>query len=538
MPIAFKIDYQNQKNILSTKTFGIVGCIIYKVAGISCLDKYSGRLISPHVVACELRSPTWRIPGKYPRQTKRASQGSFCLWYNTKMTKSKLYFHGGAGFVTGANFVLEVANKKIMLDCGLIQGGDYALKLNRKSFTYNPSEIDVLFVSHAHMDHIGRIPKLVADGFKGKIYSTKPTKDMAPIMYDDALKIMRSDKETKGIEPFYDLKDAEKAVSMWEGVEYGQEISVGNGITVSFKNAGHILGSAMIEVKRDRRKLIYTGDLGNPPEPLLPDRDKIEEANYLVIESVYGNRSHENRNDRVKILKSVIQEAKAKNKTVIIPTFSLERTQVLLLEINNMFESGEVSPLPVYLDSPLANKLTDVFRRYTHWLKDEVQKQIQAGDDIFDFPRFKEIKTARESKEMLDNRDAKIILAGSGMSTGGRVIMHEKTLLEDKNTVILFVGYQGVGTLGRQIQEGNKKVEIEGEMVRVKAKVVSISGFSAHADKDELLEAVSESQDTLKEVFVALGDGASSLFFAQRIYEYLGIKSRVPQNGDMVEIEF
>ncbi len=440
--------------------------------------------------------------------------------------------------MTGANFVLEVAGKKIMFDCGLIQGGDYALKLNREPFKYDPSQIDVLFVSHAHMDHIGRIPKLVADGFKGKIYSTKPTKDMAPIMYDDALKIMRSDKETKGIEPFYDLKDAEKAVSMWEGVDYNQEISVGSDVTVTFKNAGHILGSAMIEVKRDGRKFVYTGDLGNPPEPLLPDRDKIEDASYLVIESVYGNRSHENRDDRVKILKSVIQEARAKNKTVIIPTFSLERTQVLLLEINNMFERGEVSPLPVYLDSPLANKLTDIFRKYTHWLKDEVQKQIQAGDDIFDFPRFNEIKSAKESKEMLENREAKIILAGSGMSTGGRVIMHEKALLEDKNTIILFVGYQGVGTLGRQIQEGNKKVEIEGEMVRVKAKVVSISGFSAHADKDELLEAVSESQNTLKEVFVALGDGASSLFFAQRIYEYLGIKSRVPQNGDMVEIEF
>ncbi len=452
------------------------------------------------------------------------------------MQKSKIIFHGGAGFVTGANFVVEIGSKKLMLDCGLIQGGSFASKLNREPFEYNPSDIDTLFVSHAHMDHIGRIPKLVKDGFKGKIFSTHATKDLAPIMFEDAIKIMQSEAEKDGLEPFYNHSDIEKALALWTGVSYKEKIILDD-LTITFNNAGHILGSAMVFIDRESRRFVYTGDLGNSPEPILPDRDKIEKANYLLIESVYGDRLHEERNQRVEILKTVLQEAVRKNKTVLIPTFSLERTQILLLEINNLIENGILPPLKVFLDSPLASRVTDMFRKYKHLFKDSLQKQIASGDDIFDFPYFKEIGNPRDSVALIKEKAPKVILAGSGMSTGGRVLLHEKKLLGDKNTIILFVGYQGVGTIGRKIQEGVKKIYVDNEWINIRAKKVSIRGFSAHADMQMLLDAISESRDTLDKVFIALGETHSSLFLAQRVHDYLGLEPMVPQNKEVVEID-
>ncbi len=453
------------------------------------------------------------------------------------MPKSKIEFYGGAGFVTGSNFILSSSGKKIMLDCGLIQGGKFASTLNRKDFEYDPFSVDALFVSHAHMDHIGRIPKLVKDGFKGKIFSTHATRSLAPIMFEDAYKIMKFEAEKEGLEPFYDLEDVKKALALWETVDYNDSIHIGE-LSISFKNAGHILGSAMIFIDKGNKRFVYTGDLGNAPEPLLPDRDKIENANYMIIESVYGDRLHEKREQRVEILRQVLLEAARKNKTVLIPSFSLERTQILLLTMNNLIEKGEVPPLKVFLDSPLASKVTEVFRQYKHLFRRDVQEQILAGDDIFNFPHFKEVQTPQESLAILKEKGAKVIIAGSGMSTGGRVLLHEKKILEDKNAIILFVGYQGVGTIGRKIQEGIKKIKIDNKWVKVRAKRVSISGFSAHADRDELLRAVQESQDSLEKVFVALGEMRSELFLAQRIYDYLGVDVHVPQNGEKIEIDF
>ncbi len=453
------------------------------------------------------------------------------------MQKSKIHFYGGAGYVTGANFILELEDKKIMLDCGLIQGGHFASDLNRRDFEYDPADVDYLFISHAHMDHIGRVPKLVRDGFRGKIFSTHATLSLAPIMFEDALKIMRSEAQKEGKEPFYDMEDVQKALSLWQGLDYYENLQIAE-LSVELKNAGHILGSAMIFLNRGDRRFVYTGDLGNAPEPLLPDADKIEGANYMIIESVYGDRLHEEREQRVEILKRVLLEAHRKGKTVLIPTFSLERTQILLLEMNNLIESGQVPRTKVYLDSPLASKVTEVFRQYTHLFRKEVREQIAKGDDIFSFPDFVEISNPRDSLKILKEKGAKVILAGSGMSTGGRVLLHEKALLEDKNAIILFVGYQGVGTIGRKIQEGNKKILIDDQWVRVRAKKVSISGFSAHADRDMLLKAIEPTADTLDELYIALGETRSSLFLAQRAHDYLDVPVHVPQNGEIREIDF
>ena len=452
------------------------------------------------------------------------------------MQKSKIEFYGGAGYVTGANFILDLGNKRIMLDCGLIQGGHFAGPLNRKPFDYDPAEVDILFVSHAHMDHIGRIPKLVKDGFRGKIFSTHATKDLAPIMYEDALKIMKSEEKEKGFAPFYNESDVDMAMSLWEAVDYHEKIHIDD-TEITLHNAGHILGSAMIFIDRAGRRFVYTGDLGNAPEPLLPDRDKVENANYMIIESVYGDRLHEERTQRVEILKDVLLEAVNKHRTVLVPTFSLERTQILLLEMNNLIESGQVPPIKVFLDSPLASKVTDVFKRYKHLLRKQVREQIERGDDIFNFPIFKDIHSPKESARLLKESAPKVILAGSGMSTGGRVLLHEKAILGDKNAIILFVGYQGVGTIGRKIQDGVKKIFVEDEWVKVRAKKVSIRGFSAHADRDMLLKAIAESQDSLDRVFVALGENRSSLFLAQRVHDYLGLEPMVPQNGDVIDLD-
>ncbi len=453
------------------------------------------------------------------------------------MQKSKIIFYGGAGFVTGANFVLETAGKKLMFDCGLIQGGSFASKLNREKFAYDPSEIDFLFVSHAHMDHIGRIPKLVKDGFKGKIYSTEVTKELAPIMFEDALKIMSAEWEEKGLEPFYDMDDVNRALSMWHALSYDETLKIDE-LSIFFKNAGHILGSAMVFVDKADKRFVYTGDLGNAPEPLLPDRDKIENANYMIIESVYGDRLHEEREKRIDILKSTLQEATTHEKTVLIPSFSLERTQILLYEINNLIESAEVPEIKVYLDSPLASKVTEVFKRHTDLFRENVKEQISKGDDIFDFPYFHEVRTPAESATLLKEKGAKVIIAGSGMSTGGRVLLHEKKILEDKNAIILFVGYQGVGTIGRKIQEGVKKIRIDKTWVKVRAKKRSIYGFSAHADMQMLLDAIDETKDSLEELYIALGEMRSSLFLAQRAHDYLGVNVHVPQAGEWREIDF
>ncbi len=453
------------------------------------------------------------------------------------MQKSKIEFHGGAGYVTGANFILDTGELRVMLDCGLIQGGSFASRLNREPFSYDPTNVDLLFVSHAHMDHIGRIPKLVKDGFKGKIYSTQVTKELAPIMFEDALKIMKEEWDKRGLEPFYDMDDVKKAMDLWHTLDYSEPLFVSD-LKIQFKNAGHILGSAMIFINRGEKRFVYTGDLGNAPEPLLPDRDKIEKANYMIIESVYGDRLHEEREQRVKILKDTLQEAIRSDKTVLVPTFSLERTQILLYEINNLIEKGEIEPVKVYLDSPLASKVTEVFRQHQDLFKVSVKEQIASGDDIFDFPYFHEVKDIKESLNLLEEKGAKVILAGSGMSTGGRVLLHEKKILEDKNSIILFVGYQGVGTIGRQIQEGVKKIKIDDSYVRVRAKKVSISGFSAHADMNMLLKAMEESADSLEELYIALGEMRSSLFLAQRAHDYLGVNVHVPHNNEVRDIDF
>lgn len=455
----------------------------------------------------------------------------------------KLTFYGGTGTVTGANFLLQSKNDsgevlKILIDCGLMQGTAVSDSFNRDPFPYKPEEIEFLIVTHAHMDHIGRIPKLAKDGFKGRIISTAPTKEMAEILYGDALGIMDSESRRSGTLPIYEKKDVEKALSLWETLEYHQPFGLGSGLSAYLRDSGHILGSAMIEINDGKVKVIFTGDLGNSPSLLLNDTEEIKDANYIVMESVYGDRNHEPKDVRRNELKNIIQETISGKKLLIIPAFSIERTQQILYEMNGFFEDRELSELPVFLDSPLAIKITKIYAKYSSYLNPAVRQEIKDGDDIFNFPKLKSTVFSRESEKIDLKKNPKIIIAGSGMSNGGRIVHHEHGHVGDKNAVILMMGYQAVGTLGRKLEDGAKLVNIYGENMPVRAEIKKIEGYSSHKDSDHLVEFVETASKggTLKKVFPVMGEPKSSLFLVQRLRDELGVNAEYPEYGEEVEL--
>lgn len=454
------------------------------------------------------------------------------------MKSSKIGFYGGVGSVTGANFFIDTGGLKLLVDCGMIQGDQFAEELNQKPFPYDPASIDVLLVTHAHSDHIGRIPKLVKEGFKGKIYSTEPTKALSAVMLEDALEVMIFEEKHQGQSRLYDKEDIESALSLWQTTDYLDTLDLGEGIKASWYDAGHILGSAFVKLERDGQSILFSGDIGNNPQPLLNAPNVPKGAQYVVMESVYGDRSHEEIDTRSELLKEYILEVIKKAGTLIIPAFSLERTQILLFEINNLVEQNQVPAIPVFLDSPLAIAVTEIYRERTKYLKDSVQKQINSGDDIFDFPKLKFTRSVEDSRAIDKTKGPKIVVAGSGMSHGGRVQGHERHYLEDGNNILLLVGYQSVGSIGRRLQDGSKRIKINNQEIRVKAKVATIKGWSGHADREQLTEFVEKCGDQVEKVFVVMGEERASLFLVQRLRDYLGVNALAPSEGEVVELNF
>lgn len=448
-----------------------------------------------------------------------------------------LHFYGGAGSVTGANFLFDFGTHRIMVDCGLVQGDRFAMQVNCDDFAYDPATVDALFVTHAHADHIGRIPKLVRDGFRGTIYSTPPTRDLAAVMLRDALKVMKAESVQYGTPICYDDSDIDAALARWDVAPYHTPITSGD-CTVRFYDAGHILGSAMVRIERNGKSIVCTGDLGNIPQPLLNPPEHVEGYTYLLMESVYGDRQHEEVKERTHMLKRYVEETQQQNGTLIIPAFSLERTQGMLFELNNLFESGALRPIPVFLDSPLAIQVTEIYKQYTEYLKDSVQAQIKAGDDIFNFPKLTFTRTVADSQEIMRTHGAKIIIAGSGMSHGGRILQHEKQYLEDPKTTLLLVGYQAVGSIGRLLNDGAKKVRILDTTIRVRARIARIRGYSGHADRDQLVDFVGAGGEKARQVFVAMGEERSALFLVQRLRDYFGLNAIAPVVGQVVELDF
>lgn len=457
------------------------------------------------------------------------------------MTDKKLFgtisFYGATGDVTGANFLIEIAGKKILVDCGLHQGeqADQDPTSNFRDFPYDPATIDILFVTHAHTDHIGKIPKLVGDGFRGVIYSTPPTKDISALMFDDALGLMEREAKEKEIKPMYTKNDIERTLELWKVVSYHNHLDIGNGISVQFYDAGHVLGSAMIEFSYGGKKLLCTGDLGNTPTTLLKDTEVFMEPNFLLMESVYGDRNHDTE-DRTKHLERVIEDVIQKKGTLIIPSFSLERTQEVLYELNNLIEDGHVARIPVYLDSPLAIGITEIYRGAKDYFNKTAKADILGGDDIFSFKGLEIAQTTDDSKAIFGAPDPKIIIAGSGMMNGGRVVHHARHYLPDPNNTLLLVGYQAVGTLGRVIQSGADRVRIFGEEVPVRATIDTITGFSGHKGSDQLVEFVKSVSKKIEQIFVVMGEPSSSEFLANRLRDQVAVNAVTPKEGERVEL--
>ena len=452
----------------------------------------------------------------------------------------RLTSYGGAGKVTGSNFLVEGSRGKVLVDCGIEQGEDFAEAHIYGPFGYDVTKMDALVVTHAHLDHVGRIPKLVRDGFRGKIYMTPPTKDLAELILRDSVGILGQEAAHKGIAPLYEEKDVDQAFLLIETLGYHEEKEVAPGISAYLRNTGHILGSASVRLMdEDGTTVALTGDIGNSPSPLLPDWEPVPDADALLMESVYGDRLHPAHADRVATLRETLKRAIARGGTILIPAFSLERTQLMLYELSNFFDAGELPKVPVYLDSPLAIHVTEAYEKWgATYFKPETEEEMKREKSVFEFPFLRKTLRPEESKEIGKAPDPKIIIAGAGMSHGGRIGRWEARYLPEPSTTLVMVGYQAPGTPGRRMLEGAKSVRLGGAVVQIRAKVESLEGWSAHADRDELLsfaEKALEGKRT-KAIFVGLGEPSAERFLAQRIHDYLGARAIVVEPEQTWEI--
>jgi len=453
----------------------------------------------------------------------------------------KLSFYGSAQEITGSCFLLEDGKNKILIDCGLFQCPKFCDARSREAFPFDPKDVDALFVTHAHVDHTGRIPKLIREGFRGKIYSTHPTRDLTKLMLGDSLGMLEREARLDNEPMLYTAADVERALELWEGKDYHEKVMVGN-FAVTLYDAAHVLGSAMILITHGdpstslkASKILFASDLGNADNDLLGRSEVVEDVNYMIIESTYGDREHEDVKGRQLKLERVIERSVGRKGVLMIPAFSIERTQQLLLEMSDMLKKTQIPEVPIFLDSPLAIKATKIYQKYyaSHIAQDGKNKD---SFSFFDIPSVRFTLTTEESKRINSVPPPKVIIAGSGMSVGGRILHHERRYLSDPNSTLLLVSYQAPGSLGRRIQDGAGFAEIFGKKVPVRCFVETIHGYSAHPDASGLFEFVRSHSNNLKKVFVVHGEPKSSLAFVQKLRDYLGIDATSPKYGESVEL--
>ena len=468
-------------------------------------------------------------------------------------------FLGATKTVTGSNFLVEGAGKKFLVDCGMYQGKTSDLMHNEDPFLFDVHEIDFVLLTHAHIDHSGRIPKLYKEGYRNKVIATKATCDLCSIMLPDSGHIQETEIEWKNrkrkregkepLPPLYTAEDAAKCMEIFVPVSYDQIIDVAENIQVRFNDAGHMLGSSIIEVwvteNGETKKIVFTGDLGNNDIPLLDSPTMIESADFLVMESTYGGRLHLRNDDKAKLFLSIVSETLEKGGTVVIPSFAVGRTQEILYEINKLRELDEFNDTykkeydelmkaPVYVDSPLAISATEIFKKNTDLFEEEVREEIQSGDNPLEFPGLQFTRTADESKALNESNEPSIIISASGMCEVGRIKHHLKHNLWNPNSTILFVGYQAPGTLGRNIVDGAKKVRIFGEEVAVNARVEYIEGYSGHADQEWLMNFVYSFIMKPKHIFLVHGEPSGQIELKNKIMEETNIPVTIPEFGDVI----
>src|SRR3989344_1261001 len=351
----------------------------------------------------------------------------------------RITFCGAAQTVTGSNFLVETGSPagelKFLVDCGMFQGSLQAEAHNKDPFPYDAGSISAVLLTHSHADHSGRLPKLYKDGFRGPLYATPPPLDMPRVALPDTLPLLPSTAKREQQEPFYTAEDVEQVIALGSPVSYGQEFELASGINIIFNDAGHILGSAIIEVQTEGKRVYFSGDLGNPPAPLLRSFEYPLNADYVVVDATYGNRIHEDRSRRLEKFRQVVRDTITRGGTLMIPSFAIERTQELLFELNGMANAGEIPPIPMFIDSPLAIRMTEVYQKYPQYFNTEAMQLVRSGDDLFNFPGLKYTRTAEESKKINDVPAPKVIIAGSGMSNGGRIQHQERRYLSDLNSI-------------------------------------------------------------------------------------------------------
>ncbi|MBI5794344.1 MBL fold metallo-hydrolase [Candidatus Uhrbacteria bacterium] len=457
----------------------------------------------------------------------------------------KLTFHGAAREVTGSCHQVEVqdANGKThqyLFDCGMFQGEHMCGSKNKDHFKFDPAMIEAVFVSHPHADHTGRLAKIVSEGFRGPIYMVEPCVGLSKLVLEDAHHIMKEEAEKCGSEMLYEMEDVNRAFEQVKAVSYHEHLQVAPGIVVMFHEAGHVLGSAYISIDapadayalagREGKRLVYSGDIGNDNVPILPDTEPMSHADVVICESTYGHREHEPIEQRSRLLKEAIVHIIHDRGVLMIPAFSIERTQELLYEIDQLLQKDLKTKIPIFLDSPMAIRATELYRQYQNYLKFDAPLVAQPDRDFFSFPNLRETFSREESKTINDTTPPMIIIAGSGMMSGGRIMHHLRRYLPDHKNRLLIIGYVAKGTLGRRIYEGAKQVKIFGDDIPVHAHVSAIGAFSAHGDMNKLTRWLRpEDGKVPKKIFLVHGDPEAKEVFATHLRHTFGTEVVIPE---------
>ena len=468
----------------------------------------------------------------------------------------KIKFCGASTGVTGSCHLLTSGEHKILLDCGQFQGGKAQDALNYEKFPFEPSEIECVVLSHAHIDHCGRLPLLTKRGFEGKIYCTEATADLLSVMLKDSAYIHEKETEWKNrkaeragreqVEPLYTIEDAEKALSLVSPILYDQQIEINSDMKIVFNDAGHILGSAITElwVTEDDKesKIVFSGDLGMEGRPILRDPTYIKKADYVIMETTYGNRIHKELGSGVEKLIEIILNTTRRGGNVVIPSFAVGRTQELIYELNRFYDSNneyrkELDKIFVYIDSPMATTATEIFRRNAQVFDEETREYILKGDNPLEFKNLKFTRSSKESQDLNFNKEPKIIISASGMCEAGRIRHHLKHNLWNPKNSIVFVGYQGQGTLGRSLVEGIKMVTLFGEEIQVNAEIHNLEGFSGHADQNGLFAWLAHFEQKPKQIFLVHGEEESKKDFAKLVNEKLSYEPIVVMGNSEFELD-
>lgn len=447
-----------------------------------------------------------------------------------------LTFAGAAGEVTGSAHFLQTTSGGLLVDCGFFQGKRLAEAKNHDPFAFSVKDVAAVLLTHAHLDHCGRLPKLIKEGYGGPIYTTEATARLVELVLKDTVNVLSEHARQDGTLPLYGIEEVEQTLRLIRPIKLDQPFAPFAGIQATFKEAGHILGSSWLTVEADKKVLVFSGDVGNAPSPLLPPPSRPNRADVVVCESTYGGQTHDTHESRLEAVHGAIDEVIERRGVLLIPSFAMERTQELLFLIDALAAHHAIRDLPVFLDSPLAISVTDVYRQFTDQMRPEVAEQMQKGDDPFNFPFLKETRSPEASKAIRKVPAPKIVIAGAGMMEGGRIHHHLTHELDKASTTLLIVGFQAPGTLGRELADGSKRVHVMGQEIDVRARVETVGAFSAHADEPQLLGWLSDIRRRPSQVFIVHGEAEKSRLLADAVKKRFDWPAVMPELGQTVGI--